>query len=247
MYLTAVMIVVIFLPIPIMMREIIKGTNPYRAVLEGVIAVGMATMMLFIFSMAAGDPVGPAMEAAGRKMADALAGSDYFTETLGIGQLTVSEQKEVLSLIYLKGAHSVPSLILIIASIAAYFEYMLISGIMKRSGKNVSQLPKFRNFTMPRGAIFGWFVILILSYIMNATSLIADNILLENVETLFFFIFAVQGLSTLFMFFYSKRLSAALAVAAAIFIFWTSIGQMVLFILGLMDLTFGLKARLLHN
>ncbi len=247
MYFTAIIFLTIFLPIPVMHREIRKGSGPYRAVLEGVIAVGIATMLVFIFSMAAGEPVGQMMAEAGSEAVKSLLGDSSLLHSLGLSQLTSAEQESFLSALYLQSSQIIPSMILILASIISYFEYMFISSVACKAGAQVRKLPKFREFSMPRHAIFGWCLMLGLTYLINLTSLVADNILLANMEMLFVFAFSVQGLSTIFTFFYAKRLPTVIAVIAAIFILGTSIGQIVALFLGLLDLTFDCKGRLLLN
>ena len=246
-YFTAIFFVVIFLPIPVMLNEMRRETGAYIAVLKSILAVGIATMIIFMIAKAAGEPVGQTMYKAGSTAIENLLGDSALSQSLGISQLSAIEQKSFLSALYTQSSQVIPAFILILASIISYFEYKILARITRVDGKPVKRLPKFREFSMPGSAIFGWCLIFALAYIASHTSLASDGVLLANVESLFLFFFSMQGLSTILMFFYTKRIPTILTVLVVIFVLGNTVGEIVMFLLGLFDLTFHFKDRLLLN
>ena len=86
-YFTAIFFVVIFLPIPVMLNEMRRETGAYIAVLKSILAVGIATMIIFMIAKAAGEPVGQTMYKAGSTAIENLLGDSALSQSLGISQL----------------------------------------------------------------------------------------------------------------------------------------------------------------
>ena len=100
-----------------------------------------------------------------------------------------------------------------------------------------------REFSMRRQAFLCWFGIYLLSYLLTLTDFSAGQMVYANIDYLFRMAFAYQGISFIFYFVYMKKWPKAVALIAVILLMTQNLGVMGLYLLGFLDLVFGLKGR----
>lgn len=231
MYTSLILFSVLLMPLPAVINSLRRGSAPYTAVMDGTLAAGGGSLLIFIAASISGSGVAAELEASMAIGLDALAGS-------------LGEQAELYKAAGDLFVSLFPSSVLIAGAVAAYLEYILLSRMVPRKDGVSQRMPALREFSWPRQGIYGWMVMFLLAYLFRAGGMPAGNLVLFNVENLFQTAFAIQGTACALMIFQMRRvpkfLGVGLAVAAWIFPY----GKMVLFVLGLGDIMFGLRARL---
>lgn len=246
MYTLIIILIISFIPIPVMAKYMINGRNPYRGLLEGIMSAVIGVTMVFLFSqvftgITIFERIDMVLE--GVKVSDM-----YMTnmpQMFGLENLTQDELQQAMDYSRKIMKLSLPGLIIISSSIVAYLNYKIVSWILKKSGKIVSLLPPFRLFVLPKSAVLGSVLIYLLSYIASNSGLVDKELIMFNIQMLFGFVFSVQGLS--FMFYYShiKHFPKWITLIIAGICIILPIGQTFLFILGLTDVAFDLRKKIL--
>jgi len=121
MYTPIVLLIIIFIPIPIMARYMIAGRNPYRGVLEGIMSAVVGVTMVFLFSQAFTEV--SVFERIDLLLSSVSAADLYRTnmpQMFGLDKLRVEElqvamdySREIMKL-------SLPGVLIILSSIRAY-------------------------------------------------------------------------------------------------------------------------------
>ena len=108
-------------------------------------------------------------------------------------------------------------------------------------------MPKFREFSVPSGAVFVLIGIYLLVWMLTATETFSDNSYYVNIDLLFDFVFFLQGMSAVFMLFYLKRIPSGFALVLCIVLWNIYIGRTMIVVIGMFDVIFGLKGKMLAN
>lgn len=245
MYVSLIVLAAMALPVPVLIRSIQKGTAPYRAVLEGVISAAVGTVFIMAVASASGTGVFELMMENIRTMAEILAGDPGVAKAIG-PDLTTAERAKLLTGYYEQAARMFPASICVLGAISAYIEYILLSKFVKRKPGATPAIPMeaIRNFDLPRNAGVCWLALLLLSWLLMKADVTGMNLVYVNINGLFNFVFCLQGISVLFMYVYKKGAPKAMAVIITVLFFFSSIGKLVLMILGFTDLMLGLKKRM---
>lgn len=243
MYLTLMLFAAVLLPVPAVAVSMKKRTTPFRSVLEGVIAGAVGAVVIMILASAAGNNIFETLQENIRYMARVLATDPNMESLLG-SDTTAAQRAEALERLYGQAADLLPSTICIIAAIAAYIEYILLSKVIKWNGVRPVPMTKFKEFDLPRNIILGWLVLFGLSWIVTKTGIMPNDLVYLNITALFNFAFCLQGMSVIFMFFDRKRVPKAIAVIVILFFLFSNYGKLILMLLGFTDVLFRLKERL---
>ena len=115
---------------------------------------------------------------------------------------------------------------------------------MKNANPGVRLMPKFREFTLPGGAIWGILIMYMVSWLMTSAEMLSDDLLYVNMDLIFDFVLSLQGISVVFMLFHMKKLPKAVAVIIIIVLWGTYMGRWMLVLLGMFDILLGLKTRI---
>ncbi|MCB6993523.1 YybS family protein [bacterium 210820-DFI.6.37] len=243
MYLTLMLLAAVILPVPVLTASMKKSVTPFRAVLEGVIAGAVGVVFIMILAAAAGNNIFDTLQDNTSYMAELLAGDPNMTALLG-SDTTLAQRTKALNELYGQAAQLLPSSICIIAAVASYVEYILLSKVVKWNGTRAIPMTRFRDFDLPRNVVLGWLILFALSWIITKTGIMSSDIVYVNINALFNFAFSLQGISVLFMFCHKKRAPKAIAVIIIIFFLLSNLGKMMLMLLGFADVLFRLKERL---
>lgn len=243
MYTILILLIMIFIPIPVMMKYMLTGRSAYRGILEGSLSAvtGVALVFLVFWSitgMTFFDVLNSSLNQI--KIEDLNMGSYYAMGMKELEpdamQLALDKMKEMTKL-------AIPGTLIVFCLVIAYLNYGFLSWIIGKTGRKISALPPFRTFSLPRNIIIGSLIIYLLSYISANMGIIDKDLMMFSLELLFTFIFSIQGLAVIFYFGYSKKIPRiVLIVISAIFIL-TWLGQTFLFLLGLTDIILNIRRR----
>ncbi len=243
MFTLLILLVMIFIPIPVMMRYMLTGRNAYRGILEGSMsAVTGVALVFLVFWSVTGATFFEVLNSVLNQMS---------IEDMNLGVYNMAGMKELEPEAMQKTLESVkevtrlafPGTLIVFSVVIAYLNYGMISWILGKTGRKISTLPPFRTFSLPKNIIIGSLIIYILSYLTVNMGIIDKSLMMYSLELLFTFIFSIQGLAVIFFFGYSKKIpKPVVLIVSGIFIF-TWLGQTFLFLLGLTDLVLEIRKR----
>jgi len=238
-----IFLLMIFIPVPVMLRHMLNGRNAYRGVLEGFLSAmtGVAAFFLIYWSITGVtffDTINSVLNRIGVEDMNMNAYTLLGAEPLRPDemQLMLDSMKETTKL-------AIPGLLIIFCMIIAYVNYASISWALGKSGKKIAALPPFRSFSLPKNSVIGSLIVYLLSYLAVDIGIIDKSLMMFNIEMLFTFIFSVQGLAVVFYFGHRKRIPKVIVAVIAGFLFLTWFGQSFLFIMGLLDVVLDIRKR----
>ncbi|MBN7773380.1 DUF2232 domain-containing protein [Clostridium aminobutyricum] len=241
MYTLIIFSAVLFLPVPIMVMAARKSGSGYRAILEGVIGVALAMVLFFVIAALNGMPVGQTIAENLQTISENMAANSEFVKLAGLEEQSFTERVSAISQIYTYAINALPAVILSWATIIAYFEYLIISKASLKKKEPLPQLSKFKNFSMPWKALWGWILIYALTWIVVSFGFEQGNVLQINIQILFELAFEIQGMAVIFYFIESKRQPKVIAALLCIVFMCTNLGKLLLSALGFLDLALGLR------
>ncbi|QHI72230.1 DUF2232 domain-containing protein [Aminipila terrae] len=241
MYTLIIFSVLVFLPLPLMASAARKTKNGYKAIFEGVLGVATAMMLMFIMASVTGHPVGQAIASDLQSFCETAAGNNQIVTMLGMETIPFSERVSTLTKVYTYAINALPATILVWSTIIAYFEYIVISKISSKSKYPLPELGKLKDFSMPKKALWGWILIYLMTLAVSLTGFMHSNVLQINIQVLFQFVFQIQGLAVVFYFCALRKWPKTVAVILCLLFLPTAIGQMLLCMIGFLDLGFGLR------
>ena len=246
MYLLLIYFLILIIPLIVMPKHIRLGTlSPYRTVLQATLVTTAAAAIVFMAASVSGQGLFAQMQALTDDMAKDLAANPMIADAFDQASVSESDRAEMFEQIYDQTFAVMPACIMSMGAVAAYIEYMILAKILGRRGR-VNKLPKLREFSFPNSAFMGIMGMYLITWILTETGAFSDDMMYANINFLFDFAFSLQGLSVVLMMCYAKRLPKALGIAAAIILWMTFIGKTMLVILGMLDLIFGFKKKLMN-
>lgn len=246
MYSILILLIIILAPLPIMIKYMLDRKSAYRGIFEGILSAITVVTIVFMFSqIVTGVTIFERFDAllSNINMTDIYPPSMY--EFFGFNDLDASELETAMNNIKEAMKISIPGSIIIWTSILAYFNFRIISWLLRKSGKEVSKLPPFKEFNLPKSAMLGSILIYFLSYLASNMGIIDKNLIMYSIQLLFSFIFSIQGLAVLFFYGSLKKVPNIVLIIIAAILLSTEIGKTVLFIIGLTDIAFDIRKRLL--
>ncbi len=243
MYTLLILLIMIFIPIPVMMKNMLAGRNAYRGILEGSMSAltGVALIFLLFWSMTGVTFFEVLNSALSQISAEDMNLSSYYM--MGMKNLEPDAMQIALDRIREMTKLAFPGAIIVFCLVIAYLNYAVISWIVHKSGRKISVLPPFRSFSLPKNIIIGSLIVYLLSYITVNMGIIDKELIMFNLQLLFTFLFTIQGLAVLFYFGNLKQIPKILTfVIAGIFLF-SGLGQTLMFLLGLTDLVLDIRKR----
>ena len=245
MYLLLIFVMSLFVPLAVLPGMIKRGMqSPYRIVLYAALSSSAAALLVLIVASASGESVYGQISAAVNEMAGVLADNETMIDVLGMKDITAGERTDLIVKLYQETFKALPASIMTFNAVVAYFEYILLSRIMKNANPGVRLMPKFREFTLPGGAIWGIIIMYMVSWLMTSAEMLSDDLLYVNMDLIFDFVLSLQGISVVFMLFHMKKLPKAVAVIIIIVLWGTYMGRWMLVLLGMFDILLGLKTRI---
>lgn len=243
MYTILILLIMIFIPIPVMMKYMLTGRNAYRGILEGSLsAVTGVTIVFLVFWSVTGATFFEVLDSSLSQLkVEDLNISGYYA--MGMNQLQPDAMQFALESIKEMTMLALPGTLFIISLVIAYLNYGFLSWLIGKTRRKISPLPPFRTFSLPKNILIGSLLIYLLAYLSAKMGIIDEDLMMLSLQLLFFFIFSIQGLAVVFSFGYSKRIPRiVLVVISGVFVF-TSLGQIFLFLLGMADVILDIKRR----
>lgn len=237
------MLVAVIMPIPTIIKSMKERVTPFRAVINGVLTGTLgALIVMVVFQMMgvnAFDELFNAIDPMVKMMSENADFAAMFGEDVSQAQL-----EETLTIIYEGSIKLLPGCMVVIALCAAYVEYILLSKVLKFEGMAPIPMTKMQEFDLPRRLITLWCLIYIALLILSRTEMLADSIIMVNINMLFDLAFCLQGVSVIFMFCHTRRIPRVIPGLLMVLIVVFGLGRNIVMLLGFVDLLFGLKYRM---
>ena len=243
MYTILILLIMIFIPIPIMMKYMLTGRNAYRGILEGCLSAvtGVALVFLVFWSMTGVTFFEVLTSSLNQIKAEDLNMGGYYA--MGMKQLQPDAMQLALDNMKELTKLALPGTLIVFCLVIAYLNYGFLSWLIGKTGRKISALPPFRTFSLPKNIIIGALIIYLLSYISANMGIIDRDLMMFSLELLFTFVFSIQGLAVIFYFGHLKKIPRIiLVVVSAIFVL-TWLGQTFLFLLGMLDIILDIRKR----
>jgi len=231
MYTPLILFGLIIFPIPPLVQCIRQGRNPYNGVLSATVAVGLGSLMIFIYAVIQGSSVAAELEASVEAYMPLLLQS-------------MPGQEALLRQSFDSVISTFPSTIMIWGAVVAYLEYLILSKFIRNGDKGAWQMARLREFTWPRNGIYGWMMIFILSWIASLTGMPGGDLVMLNIQNIFEAAFSLQGVSLFLMFCMMKKVPSGVAIGLGIIAWVFPTTRLVLFLLGIADIMLGLRTRI---
>lgn len=243
MYTLLILLIMIFIPIPVMMKYMLNGRNAYRGILEGSLSAmtGVALIFLIFWSMTGATFFEVLNSTLSQITVEDMNPNSYYI--MGMKQMKPDAMQLALDNVKEATKLAVPGMIIVFCMVIAYLNYMVISWFVSKTGRKISTLPPFRAFSLPKNIVIGLLIIYLLSYITVNMGIIDKSLMMFNLQLLFSFVFFIQGLAVVFYFGHSKKISRVILIIISVIFVFTWLGQTFLFLLGLTDVVLDLRKR----
>lgn len=237
------MLVAVIVPIPAITKSMKERITPFRAVLNGVLTGTLGALIVMVLGQMMGvnafDELFNAVDSMVKMMSEnadfiAMFGKDVSNE----------QMKDALTIIYENSIKLLPGCMVMIALLASYVEYIILSKFIKTDGITAIPMTKMQEFDLPRRLITLWCLIYIVLLILSGTEAFADSIIMMNVNMLFDLAFCLQGVSVIFMFCHTRKIPRLIPAVLMVLIIVFGVGKNIVMLLGFADLLFGLKYRM---
>lgn len=246
MYLLIIFFLILIIPFLVMPKYITGHKPPYEAVIMSDIIICAVAALTFMIQGMTGEGMFTQLHNAVQDVVGIVANDSSVIKLLGIEELGSSERTELVGRLYDEAFKLIPVVVLMFGAIMSYIAYIIVSrSLSKRSA--VVLMPRFREFMLPGGAIFVVIGFYMLVWLLTVSGTFESNSYYLNIDLLFDFIFFVQGMSVVFMLFYLKRIPKGFALVVCLILWYIYIGRTILVVIGMFDVIFGLKGKMIIN
>jgi uncharacterized protein YybS (DUF2232 family) len=150
---------------------------------------------------------------------------------------------EMLSLIQIL----LPSLLVVSTFIIAFFIQLINFSLLKRFGLKVTHWKPFRELSLPKSILWYYLFTVILSLILNPEEGSYLHTALWNLAYILQILLVVQGLSLVFFISHLKKLPKSFPIVATVLTLLLPLVLYIIRILGIIDLGFELRKRLVKK
>jgi uncharacterized protein YybS (DUF2232 family) len=150
---------------------------------------------------------------------------------------------EMLSLIQIL----LPSLLVVSTFIIAFFIQLINFSLLKRFGLKVTHWKPFRELSLPKSILWYYLFTVILSLILNPEEGSYIHTALWNLAYILQILLVVQGLSLVFFISHLKKLPKSFPIVATVLTLIIPLVLYIIRILGIIDLGFELRKRLVKK
>lgn len=247
MYFPLIFLFILVVPAVVIPWNLKKQTSPYRTILECMITVSILVIGVLAAARGSGSALGEQLMAVLQTAAETLAGTKEFVNAAGLGQLSYSERVQLIVGMYGLLNALLPSVVLIASAVVSFFLYWILSKWERKRNLETVLLMPFRYFRWPASLMMGFLMMFVLSFLLERVPELAGMQLYLNINLLFEFAVALQGIAAVSFLFNLWRFPKILPVLAGIFGMGTGIGRMILFVLGAADYMFNLRVRMIRR
>lgn len=243
MYGLGIIIIILFVPAAIMLKYVPMRERPYKVLTEATAAAALGILFVFVLASSTGVSLGERLGEMSDQAINILLANESFMNNSALAEMSADEIRKALSVFYTLLINSLPGILLIITAIFSYIEYILITKALASKVDNIRKLPEFKNFTLPKSALWGWLTVFGAAWLVSRGFDIGEMVLI-NIGILMEFSFVVQGSAVIFYFMDSRRIPKPVAVIIIFLFISTRMTQTLLFTFGVVDLVFNFRSRM---
>ncbi|WP_442597218.1 YybS family protein [Neobacillus sp. D3-1R] len=140
-----------------------------------------------------------------------------------------------------------PSMFVISSFIFVFLLQLINFPILKRFGLTVSHWKAFREISLPKSILWYYLITVILSLVLNPETGSYLYLALWNLAYILQIILVIQGLSFVYFISYQKGWAKAVPILITVFLFILPLVLYIIRILGIIDLGFDLRKRLVKK
>lgn len=159
------------------------------------------------------------------------------------GQLT-QEAADLMMQMYEALLLVVPALLIIWSTVMVLFIYYFGAYLFRKQGGVIEKYFPFRSIGFSPGVVTGFLLISIGGVIAVYAGIVAENVMLYNLLLIGYFIFALQGMAVVTFFCMWLKVPKILFAAIVLLLFISTIGVLILPIIGMLDILFHFRARI---
>lgn len=237
------MLVAVIAPIPAIIKAMKERLTPFRAVLNGILTGTLGALIVMVAGQFMGvnafDELFSAVDTIVKMMTENPEMSAMFGDDVSKDKMV-----ETLTYVYESSIKLLPGCMVMIALIASYVEYIILSRIVKPGGLNPIPMTKMQEFDLPRRLVTLWCLVYLAALLLSQTDMFADSIIFMNLNMIFDILFCLQGVSVIFMFCHTRRVPRVIPGILMVLIVVFGVGKNIVMLLGFADLLFGLKYRM---
>ncbi|MCR5481358.1 MAG: YybS family protein [Clostridia bacterium] len=244
MYFMILIILLFAVPLIWISINIHSAKTAWRILLECILGIASGSLLVFIVSAMTGYSLADILSQSMQLAAGDFAKDPQMSALFGMSGLSDTEKKAAFESMATLSINTLPSMLLLWGAIISYVEYLILERLFALSGRPVSRLGALADFSFPKNAMWGFMIIFVLSMLVSFMKLIEDSVFLTNINLIIEYAFCLQGISLLFFMFRQKRWPKVFAAVITIIFLLNVIGQTLLFLIGGIDLFFGIKQKI---
>ncbi|MDD2218434.1 MAG: DUF2232 domain-containing protein [Eubacteriales bacterium] len=245
MYFSIAVILAVCLPMFFIAISNNDNKSPYAIILRAMLATLTVLILFLAIINYIGDPLGKHFMNIAGEASKIMAGDKNITEQLGMGNFDYGEREQLFLDIYQGINILAPAFYVIFVSIMSYISYIVLYKIRKMSSSKLPVLSAVKYFTWPSDMMIGFFALIIISLLLGTNEAISELAVYQNLLQIFRAAFILQGISVYLFYAYTKRFPAAFKGIVLALLLVMGIGRTILFIMGLVDYVFGIRAKML--
>ena len=236
------------LPIPILVglggimigTAIYRERSPYETWARGTLGFVAGILFFFLFAFIMMDV--NVIEEFNAQIDQSLDMSKQLILDFGMGEVSEEEIGTVEQQVMLF-KQLVPVMVVLASIFLALVNQWVSYKILNRIERKQLHFPKFRNLRLPT-AIIWIYLLAMVGTLFQMDSSDTVYIALQNVIMLTEFLLILQGISFIFFYSHHKNISKAIPIITTVFVFLLPILLPLVRIIGIIDLGFGLKDRM---
>ncbi|MDX8045423.1 DUF2232 domain-containing protein [Gracilibacillus sp. S3-1-1] len=214
-----------------------QGQHPYETWAKGTTGFVLGLVLIYVYIEVVLQI--SIIDTFNQTMDESLQMTAELFKTVGLEQNLDQVREEVANLLQL-----LPVILAVISMVMAIITQWISYKLINKVYKEKLYFPPFRNFQLPKVILWLYFIILVISFFALDPSTTAWMII-TNIYQLAGILMALQGLSFLFFYSYTKKKSLVLPILAIVLvIIYPFMGLYLLRILGIIDLGFEMRKRM---
>lgn len=232
------LLIMIFLPL--ILFRVFKQYDGEAIMFKSIAITSIVLVLFIILSNFLGFDIFSLVKKSTEALVDKLAMDKEFLEMMNIDNLDKDEVKDYLLKDYSKVIISLPGLLAILESLIVFGMYSFLSSV----NTGYKRLKHIRYFEIPKKLFSKLIFIVFASFIAFKLPFIENEVLFASALIFVSFVFAIQGISLLFMYTYKMKISSYFAGIVTGLSFFSFLGFSVLSIFGILDIVLDLKDRI---
>ena len=234
--------VLIILPFSKLKKGLQGKNEPWEIVYTACFWSLTGIVLIFALTGLIGEGIGAAVEREIMAASKVISRSSQMTETLGFGELSQKERFEKIWELYKGISYIFPAILVIVGALTCFFEYNIFVSMFTKGEKK--PYAKLADIRPEINTIAGWIVIYVLCMGIKLLGYELGQQAVANVDLILNSIFQLYGISLIFFMSEKRNAPRSLVIILTVFMIGLSPGRTTLYIMGIMELLFGLRKRI---